>query len=162
MNPCPCGNLGDASGLCHCSAEQISRYRGRISGPLLDRIDLHVEVSRPMSFLLEHEGTTPESSEQVRSRVMAARAIQEQRSGCTNAQLDSAGVKAFCKISTSDRKLLEAASKQHALSPRACLRIMKVARTLADLEAESDIGTAHVAEAISYRSCGATRAMYCG
>ena len=157
MNPCPCGQLGDESGLCHCSAEQVSRYRSRISGPLLDRIDLHVEVSRPKSFLLQHDGPTPESSERVRSRVLAARAIQEQRAGCTNAQLDSAALKKFCRISPSDRKLLAEASKQHALSPRACMRIMKVARTLADLEAEQEIGTAHVAEAISYRNCRAMR-----
>ena len=157
MNPCPCGRLGDASGLCHCSAEQVSRYRSRISGPLLDRIDLHVEVSRPKAFLLQHDGPTPEASAQVRSRVIGARAIQEKRSGGTNAQLDSAGVKAFCRVSKADRKLLEAASKRHALSPRACLRILKVARTLADLEAEAHIGTAHLAEAISYRNGGAMR-----
>jgi magnesium chelatase family protein len=157
MNPCPCGQLGDASGLCGCTADQVSRYRSRVSWPLLDRIDLHVEVSRPKSFLLQYEGPAPESSEQVRSRVMAARGIQERRSDCTNAQLDSAALKAFCKITESDRKLLAEASKRHALSPRACTRILKVARTLADLEAEPNIATAHIAEAISYRNCGATR-----
>ncbi len=94
MNPCPCGQLGDASGLCDCTADQVSRYRSRVSWPLLDRIDLHVEVSRPKAFLLEHDGPAPESSEQVRDRVMAARAIQEQRSGCTNAQLGSSALKA--------------------------------------------------------------------
>ena len=160
-NPCPCGQLGDESGLCHCSAEQVSRYRGRISGPLLDRINLHVEVSRPKSFLLQHDGPTPESSEQVRSRVLAAREIQDQRAGCTNAQPDSAALKAFCRISVSDRKVLEAASKQHALSPRAYYRIMKVARTLADLEAEQEIGTTHVAEAISYRNSSAMYKFKC-
>jgi len=157
MNPCPCGQLGDASGLCHCSADQVSRYRGRISGPLLDRIDLHIEVSRPKSFVLQHDGPAPESSAQVRSRVQAARLIQQQRAGRTNAQLEATDLKAFCRISAPDRKLLAEASKQHALSPRACIRIMKVARTLADLEAETNIGTAHVAEAISYRNCGAMR-----
>jgi len=157
MNPCPCGQLGDASGLCHCSADQVARYRGRISGPLLDRIDLHIEVSRPKSFLLQHDGPAPEPSAQVRSRVQAARDIQQQRAGRTNAQLEAADLKAFCRISAPDRNLLAAASKQHALSPRACIRIMKVARTLADLEAETNIGTAHVAEAISYRDCGVMR-----
>ncbi|HLF30619.1 MAG TPA: YifB family Mg chelatase-like AAA ATPase [Xanthomonadales bacterium] len=157
MNPCPCGQLGDASGLCHCSADQVSRYRGRISGPLLDRIDLHIEVSRPKSFVLQHDGPAPESSAQVRSRVQAARLIQQQRAGRTNAQLEATDLKAFCRISAPDRKLLAEASKQHALSPRACIRIMKVARTLADLEAETNIGTTHVAEAISYRNCGAMR-----
>jgi len=157
MNPCPCGLLGEQSGRCHCSAEQIDRYRSRISGPLLDRIDLHVEMNRPKSFLTEHSGPQPECSESVRERVIAARAIQQERSDCTNAQLGPAGIRSFCKISTSDRKLLQTASQQLALSPRACLRILKVARTLADLEAAADIGTAHLAEAISYRSGGAGR-----
>ena len=157
MNPCPCGHLGEESGLCHCSGDQIQRYCARISGPLLDRIDLHVEVSRPKSFLLQHEGPAPECSEQVRSRVLAARAIQLQRSACTNAQLGAADLKTHCRISASDRELLAEASQKYALSPRACMRIMKVARTLADLEAEPDIGTAHIAEAISYRNSGAIR-----
>jgi magnesium chelatase family protein len=85
--------------------------------------------------------------------------VQLQRADRTNAQLDSADLKAFCRTSTANRKLLAEASKQHALSLRACLRILKVARTLADLEAESNIGTAHVAEAISYRKCGAMLTM---
>jgi magnesium chelatase family protein len=158
MNPCPCGYLGDENGLCHCSAEQVSRYRGRISGPLLDRIDLHLEVSRPREFPLQHDGPAPESSASVRARVLAARDIQDQRAGKTNAQLDGLVLKQFCRISAADRKLLLQASKQHALSPRACIRILKVARTLADLECAADINTAHVAEAISYRNCRAMRA----
>jgi magnesium chelatase family protein len=157
MNPCPCGYAGDESGQCHCTPDQISRYRGRISGPLLDRIDLHVEVSRPKAFLLQHEGPAPESSASVRTRVLAARDIQNQRSGSTNAQLDGTALKQFCRITESDRSLLLHASEQHALSPRACIRILKVARTLADLEAEADIGTAHIAEAISYRESGVMR-----
>jgi len=151
MNPCPCGLLGEESGRCHCSAEQIDRYRSRISGPLLDRIDLQVEMGRPRSFLAEHSGPQPESSEQVRARVVAARAIQQRRSGCTNSRLDPAGIRAHCAVNASDRRLLEEASQRHALSPRACLRILKVARTLADLEAAADIRTDHLAEAISYR-----------
>jgi magnesium chelatase family protein len=154
MNPCPCGYLGDESGRCHCTPDQISRYRGRISGPLLDRIDLHVEVSRPKAFLLQHDGPAPESSAAVRVRVLAAREIQYQRAGKTNAQLDGAALKQFCHITDADRALLLSASEQRALSPRACIRILKVARTLADLEAEAHIGTPHIAEAISYRECG--------
>jgi len=154
MNPCPCGRLGEESGLCHCTPDQVARYRGRISGPLLDRIDLYVEMNRPRSFLSEHSGPQPECSEQVRARVIAARTIQQERSGGTNAQLDPAGIKTQCKIGDSDRDLLETASQKHALSPRSCLRILKVARTLADLEAEMHIRTAHLAEAISYRSGG--------
>jgi magnesium chelatase family protein len=153
MNPCPCGYLGDESGRCNCTPDLISRYRGRVSGPLLDRIDLHVEVNRPKSFLLQHEGPPPESSATVRKRVQGARDIQQLRAGCTNAELSAAALKRHCGLSDSDRKLLAEASSRHALSPRACIRIMKVARTLADLEGELHIGTAHVAEAISYRNC---------
>jgi len=160
MNPCPCGRRGDASGLCDCTSEQVSRYRSRISWPLLDRIDLHVEVSRPKSFLSEHSGPRPESSEQVRARVIAARTIQQERCGGTNAQLDPAGIRAHCAIGTSDRRLLETASQHHALSPRACLRVLKVARTLADLDAVTNIHKDHLAEAISYRNCGAIRASH--
>jgi magnesium chelatase family protein len=151
MNPCPCGYLGDESGRCNCSPDLISRYRGRISGPLLDRIDLHVEVNRPKSFLLQHEGPPPESSATVRMRVQKARAIQQLRAGCTNAELDATALKRHCGLADCDRKLLAEASTRHSLSPRACIRIMKVARTLADLEGELHIGTAQVAEAISYR-----------
>ena len=152
MNPCPCGHLGDESGRCHCSAEQVSRYRGRLSGPLLDRIDIHLEVSRPKAFLIQHEGPRPESSAEVRSRVMAARDVQQNRSGKLNARLENTELQQVCRISDDDRNLLDAASRQHLLSPRACFRILRVARTLADLEGESDIGTAHLLEAISYRS----------
>jgi len=157
MNPCPCGYLGDESGRCHCSSDLISRYRGRISGPLLDRIDLHVEVNRPRSFLLHHSGPAPECSEVVRSRVLAARKIQNLRAGTTNAQLHSGDLKEHCRITDQDRDLLLAASQKHALSPRACIRILKVARTLADLDAAPFIGTSHLAEAISYRNCAALR-----
>jgi len=158
MNPCPCGRLGEESGLCNCSTDQVARYRSRISGPLLDRIDIHVEMNRPKSFLSEHSGPQPEGSHRVRARVIAARAIQQERSGGTNALLDSAGIKAHCAISASDRKLLENASQQLALSPRACLRILKVARTLADLEDAAQIRTDHLAEAISYRHCNSMHA----
>jgi len=157
MNPCPCGYAGDESGQCNCTPDQISRYRGRISGPLLDRIDLHIEVARPKSFLLQHSGPEPESSSAVRKRVLAARAVQHLRSRCTNAQLDAAALKQHCHLADSDRELLIAASKQHALSPRACIRILKVARTIADLESELSISTAHLLEAISYRDGSATR-----
>lgn len=151
MNPCPCGYAGDESGLCHCTTEQVNRYCSRISGPLLDRIDLHLEVRRPQTFLLQHEGPIPESSARVRERVQAARDIQDRRAGTINAQLDAAAVKQHCRLSAADRKLLAEVSKRHVLSPRACIRILKVARTLADLDAVENIDTTHLAEAISYR-----------
>jgi len=154
MNPCPCGYLGDESGQCHCSSDLVSRYRGRISGPLLDRIDLHVEVHRPKSFLIQHEGPKPESSDCIRKRVQAARAIQHLRAGSTNAQMDARGLKRHCRLASTDRDLLIVASKKHALSPRACIRILKVARTIADLDNGLSISTPHILEAISYRQGG--------
>jgi magnesium chelatase family protein len=155
MNPCPCGHASDASGLCHCTAEQISRYRSRISGPLLDRIDLQVEVSRPEAFLAESEGPTPECSARVRERVIAARTVQLRRGGTVNAQLDFDGLRRHCRLNDDGRKLLADASDRHALSPRACHRILKVSRTLADLDGAAAIGTAHLAEAISYHGSSA-------
>jgi magnesium chelatase family protein len=152
MNPCPCGHAGDTSGRCHCTPDQVSRYCGRVSGPLLDRIDLHIEVNRPSTFVVQHQGPKPENSQSVRRRVIAARDIQIARQGQANAQMDSAGLEKHCHISTSDRDLLETASQQLLLSPRACFRILRVARTLADLEAEPGIGPNHIAEAISYRN----------
>ncbi len=152
MNPCPCGFAGEPSGRCHCSAEQISRYRGKISGPLLDRIDLHVEMSRPRNFLIRQESELPERSAFVRARVEKARKRQLELRGCVNAQLDHAALKKYCLLEKPDLELFKSASDQHALSPRACHRILKVARTLADMDATDHIATEHLAEAISYRS----------
>jgi magnesium chelatase family protein len=156
MNPCPCGYFGDASGRCHCTAEQVQRYRGRISGPLLDRIDLHVEVARPGLLLQFDKGRLPESSATVRQRVVAARKIQLDRAGLPNAQLSGAGVREHCRLNAGQRQLLEEAAQQTGLSPRACQRILKVARTVADLEAAPTIESGHLAEAIAYRGfdCG--------
>jgi magnesium chelatase family protein len=151
MNPCPCGYANDKSGRCNCTADQVSRYKHKVSGPLLDRIDLHLEVSRPENFVLQQNGPKSESSHQVRKRVVAAREIQIQRSKQTNAKLDNSDMNRFCKLGAADLKLLATASTKQALSPRACYRIIKVARTLADLEAETNINTHHLAEAISYR-----------
>lgn len=151
MNPCPCGHAGDASGLCHCTAEQIARYRARISGPLLDRIDLHVDVPRPESFLADSEGSPPEASAPVRARVSDARARQIERAGVVNARLDLDGLKRHCRPGVDSRALLIDAAEKQALSPRACHRVLKVALTLADLDDAEGIRVEHVAEAISYR-----------
>jgi len=152
MNPCPCGYLGDSRGRCHCTQDQIQRYRSRISGPLLDRIDLFVEMSRPRNFLNRHECEIPERSAFVRARVERARQLQLKLRGCVNAQLDNAGLKKYCALKSSDMELFKQASDQHALSPRACHRILKVARTLADMDGADSIATEHLAEAISYHS----------
>ena len=151
MNPCPCGYAGDKSGRCRCTADQVQRYRGRISGPLLDRIDLHVEVTRPGRLLHSNRGPQPESSLAVRRRVVAAREIQLARAGMPNARLTGAGVRTHCHLDAAQRQFLESASQRAGLSPRGCQRILKVARTIADLDTEPRIGSGHLAEAIAYR-----------
>jgi len=150
MNPCPCGHLGDTSDRCHCTSEQVQKYRNRISGPLLDRIDMHVEVPR-LSFR-ELDGPTGESSEQVRQRVSKARCIQEQRNATLNSRLDNRQIGACCQLDSGDRRLLQQALEKLDLSARAWDRILKVARTIADLDDALRIGTQHLTEAIHYRS----------
>jgi magnesium chelatase family protein len=151
MNPCPCGMSGDASGRCRCSAEQIQRYRCRISGPLLDRIDIQVEVLRPKVSILTASKGDSESSATVRARVIQARVVQSQRAGKPNALLDNSELTQHCHISGESLQLLELAVKQLCLSPRACHRILKVSRTIADLDQAENILSNHVAEAIAFR-----------
>ncbi len=151
MNPCPCGYGGDGSGQCHCSPDQIHRYRGRVSGPLLDRIDVQVEVARPPADVLRPGGDRGEASEPVRGRVERARAAQLERGGRINARLDTAGVSRFCALAPALWDCLGRAARRFSLSPRACHRILKVARTVADLDDAEDIAMAHLAEAIRLR-----------
>ena len=154
MNPCPCGMSGDDSGRCNCSAEQIQRYRNRVSGPLLDRIDIQVEVLRPETSILSTPTDNIETSEKVRNRVIAARRIQISRAGTANAMLTNSGLKRYCHIENGTLQLLEDAAEQLFLSPRACHRILKVARTVADLDQSENIRSGHLAEAISFRRLG--------
>ncbi len=151
MNPCPCGYAGDPSGRCRCSADTMSRYRARVSGPLLDRIDLHVDVPRLPQHELLHQGGDGEPSCAVRDRVDCARAIQMTRSAHCNARLPLSDLKRVAALGDGERALLERAAEQLDLSARACHRIMKVARTIADLADCDAIDTLHLAEAISYR-----------
>jgi magnesium chelatase family protein len=151
MNPCPCGWAGDPSGRCGCSAEVVARYRTRLSGPLLDRIDLQLAVPRLPPSELRPGGEPGESTATVRARVLAARERQLARAGVANAHLDQATTERDCVLAPADRRLLERAIDQLQLSARALHRIQRVARTLADLAGEDAIGTAHVAEAIGYR-----------
>ncbi|WP_374557580.1 YifB family Mg chelatase-like AAA ATPase [Thermomonas sp.] len=151
MNPCPCGWAGDPSGRCLCSDEAIRRYRGRISGPLLERIDLHVEVPRLPPTALRTDGPPGECSARVRERVLAARTRQHARSGQTNARLDQAQTNAFCALSPRDTALLERAVDALQLSARSLHRILRVARTIADLAGSDSIETPHLTEAIGYR-----------
>ncbi len=151
MNPCPCGMSGDDSGRCMCSGEQIQRYRNRVSGPLLDRIDIQVEVLRPKTSILSASTDDIESSGTVRERVIESRRIQSERAGKANALLSNSELEQFCHIEGETLQLLEHAAEQLYLSPRACHRILKVSRTIADLDHAENIGSGHVAEAITFR-----------
>src|SRR5213594_505069 len=154
MNPCPCGYLGD--GACRCTPPLVDRYRARVSGPLLDRIDLHVEVPRVPVAALADDAPCEEPSAAVRARVEAARARQRRRLGPRtiplNAHIPGREVRRLCRIGPAGRRLLEAASERLGLSARAYTRILRVARTIADLAGEDEITTSHLAEAIQYRS----------
>jgi magnesium chelatase family protein len=155
MNPCPCGYLGDAKHACRCTYPQIHRYRSRISGPLLDRIDIHVEVPAvPYTELLDE--TQAEPSAAIRGRVARARGVQSERFARTrifcNAQMASRHIRGHCRIDAASRRLLESAIDKLGLSARAHNRVLKIARTIADLEGTENIGAGHIAEAIQYRS----------
>jgi magnesium chelatase family protein len=151
MNPCPCGYAGDASGRCACTPEAIRRYRARISGPLLDRIDLQVEMPRVPLSELGDTVVAGESSSSVRDRVIAARARQLVRAGKANAMLNNREVQRDCVLAAPDRHLLERSLDKLGLSARAYHRILRVARSIADLAGAERIGTPHLTEAIQYR-----------
>jgi len=155
MNPCPCGFFGDSQRPCSCRQDQVQRYLQRISGPLLDRIDIHIEVPR-----LKHEElmgqSTGEPSRAIRQRVQSARRAQQQRfsgSGVyTNATMQSKQLRQYCPLATEVRELLKTAIQQIGLSARAYDRILKLSRTIADLAGSEAIQMPHVAEAIQYRT----------
>ncbi len=149
MNPCPCGYFGDPTGRCRCSPEQIQRYRNKLSGPLLDRIDLHLTVARENTVL--DNQPSGETSASVAAVVAEARALQQRRQGCANAFLDLNGLRRHCLLTSADQAWLETACERLTLSLRAAHRLLKVARTLADLEQAEAIGRAHLAEAMQYR-----------
>ncbi|NTV11874.1 MAG: ATP-binding protein, partial [Zoogloea sp.] len=150
MNPCPCGYFGHPDGRCRCTPEQVARYRGKLSGPLLDRIDLTLEVpALPADELMG--APAGEASATVRARVAKAWETQMARQGRPNARLDAAGVARWCETDAAGAALLKQAIARLGLSARAHHRILKVARSLADLAGSERIGSAHIAEAVQYR-----------
>ncbi|MDM8545788.1 YifB family Mg chelatase-like AAA ATPase [Candidatus Venteria ishoeyi] len=151
MNPCPCGYLGDAGGRCHCTAEQVQRYQSRISGPLLDRIDLHVTVLNIPRAQRRESHTQREDSRSVQARVSAARERQLLRRNKPNHALNNTEIEYDCALSPADEQLLDSAIDKLGLSARAWHRVLKVARTIADLDAAPKIQSQHLSEALSYR-----------
>jgi magnesium chelatase family protein len=150
MNPCHCGFRGDGTDRCKCTPYKLEQYRGRISGPLLDRFDLHIEVPR-VSFADIDDPTEREESAQLRETVVAARAVQLERGGRLNARLDARGLWRVVKLGAEQRALLKRAADRWQLSARGSLRVLKVARTIADLAGSSGVTTEHVAEALQLR-----------
>ncbi|RJS91882.1 YifB family Mg chelatase-like AAA ATPase [Salinisphaera sp. Q1T1-3] len=151
MNPCPCGYFGDASGRCHCTHERITRYRSRLSGPLLDRIDMHLHVAPITKKVLMAPAESNERSSTVQARVIGARQSAMVRSGDCNAALTAAAVDQHCVCTPDAERLLSRAIDQLGLSARGYHRILRVARTIADLADAPTIEAAHVAEAIGFR-----------
>lgn len=157
INPCPCGYLGHPRRECKCTEKMIRKYRGRISGPILDRIDLHVRVPAVEVEKLSTENPNPKSqnSKEIRDSVISARKIQEERfkgDGLyTNSQMRNKQVKKYCKLDGETERLLRLAVEKHDLSARAYFRLIKVARTIADLAGLADIAVGHMAEALQYR-----------
>jgi magnesium chelatase family protein len=172
MNPCPCGYFNDKSRECMCTPPMIQRYVSKVSGPLLDRIDIHIEVPA-VQYKELRGGASAEGSAEIRTRVLAARERQHARFALaphsepartkptaraaskpifSNSQMNTQQIRAFCELSSDAERLLERAMQQQGLSARAHDRILKVARTIADLSAEPNIAVKHIAEAIQYRT----------
>ena len=152
MNPCPCGYFGDPQNNCRCTEDQIRRYRQKISGPILDRIDMHVIVPRlPVNTLTLRNKSIAESSYKVRKRVMASRQRQMSRAKKSNSKLTSKEIMQYCKINSSDHEFLEYAMRKLNLTARAYHRILKVALTIADLNNSDKITKQHLTEALSFR-----------
>lgn len=155
MNPCPCGYLGDKEKQCTCSEFQINRYQSRLSGPLLDRIDLQVDVPRLTAEELLNTQPSAESSADIRKRVIKARKIQAERYKndgiLTNSELTSKLIRKYCQIDKASAELLKTASIKYHLSGRRYDRILKLARTIADLEGSKDIQQTHIMQALQYR-----------
>lgn len=152
MNPCPCGYFGDSDRACRCTADNVRRYRNKISGPLLDRIDLQLALSRLPASAIRQPSIDIEPSATVRERVLLARQVQLDRQRKTNANLTIKELEHWCSLSNTSQQLLEAAVTRLKLSPRAYHRILRVARTIADMTQTTAIEDSHLLEAIGYRA----------
>jgi len=162
MNPCPCGYLGDAKGRCQCTIETIRRYAARISGPLLDRLDMHIEVpSLPTETLLSKE-TVEEKSEEVRNRVIKASTIQYERANKPNSRLVNREIQKTCSLNEQTKNLLYKAMEKLGLTARSYHRVLRVARTIADLDNSPDIQTEHISESLSFRKIDRERSAHTG
>lgn len=150
MNPCPCGFWGDKTKTCRCTPDQIQRYRNKLSGPLLDRIDIHVVVNRE-NLTLHNESVNSLTTAEAAKQVAAARDIQQIRQGCANAYLDIKTLPQVCQLTAEDQRWFEQAGEKLSLSLRALHRCLKVARTLADMQKESKVSRLHLAEVLHYR-----------
>ncbi|RLA85140.1 MAG: ATP-binding protein [Deltaproteobacteria bacterium] len=154
LHACPCGHFGDPFKECRCSTAEIQRYRSRVSGPLLDRIDIHIEVPAVRHRELM-EGPVTQSSQEIRSRVARARGLQEERFRAEgihcNAQMGNRQIRRYCRLTEEGKELLEMAMRRLGLSARAYTRVLKVSRTIADLEGSEEIRPEHLSEAIQYR-----------
>lgn len=150
MNPCPCGYAFDSSNRCKCTADMVSRYRGRLSGPLMDRIDLHIDVPALPTTDLQSK-TSGETSADIRKRVIAARERQIKRQGVANAGLNPQLLDQFANLGESEQRIISMAQQRLNLSARAYHRVLRVARTIADLNNDEHITTGHLTEALSYR-----------
>jgi len=162
MNPCPCGFFNDKSRECRCTQAMIQRYMQKISGPLMDRIDIHIDVPA-VKYKEMRSSAEPEGSAQIRERIVRARETQLRRFASSgrgriysNAQMTPRHIRTFCELSADCERLLERAMNQQGLTARAHDRILKVSRTVADLEGEQAIQPKHIAEAIQYRSLDRT------
>jgi magnesium chelatase family protein len=151
MNPCPCGYWGDSNHNCRCTSDQVHRYQSKLSGPFLDRVDMHIEVPALSHQDLQETSESIETSAEVKQRVIQAQQRQKTRQKHCNAFLSNKEIETECRLTASDQKVLQKTMDKMHLSARAYHRILKLARTIADLETSENIQLHHLTESISYR-----------